>query len=260
MDPNDLGPVAIPEWIDVSAVFMAALAGSLLATKKNLDITGILLIAVVAGLGGGILRDTLIQRGTPAALVHSSYLIAAFAAAAIGFFFANQVARVAWAFAIIDALSLGLYSLVGALKAIDAELPMLSVLLIAVISAVGGGMLRDMLFNRTPSVMLPGAPYAVLALVGGILVVILDETGTSEEWLWWAPVAVVVLLRALALRLGWQTPMARDLPAQMGAMVPEGMIPEQIKEMPGRLVPPIPRFGYKESDGEQGGSSDIRRE
>jgi uncharacterized membrane protein YeiH len=134
MDATDLGPVSIPQWIDVSAVFMGALAGSLLATKKNLDVTGILLLAVVSGLGGGILRDTLLQRGTPAALVHSSYLIAAFGAAAVGFFFANQVGRVTWAFAIIDALSLGLYSLVGALKAIDAELPMLSVLLIAVIA------------------------------------------------------------------------------------------------------------------------------
>jgi uncharacterized membrane protein YeiH len=245
----DLGPVSIPTWIDVSAVFMGALAGSLLATRKKLDVTGILMLAIVSGLGGGILRDTLLQRGTPAALVHSSYLIAAFSAASIGFFFANQVARVSWAFAIIDALSLGLYSLVGALKAVDAELPMLSVLLIAVITATGGGLLRDVLLTSTPSILLPGAPYAVLALIGGILVLVLDAIGTSEEWLWWAPVAIVVVLRAVALYYGWQTPMATDLPAHMGAIVPEGAIPGPLKEIhPSRFVPPVPRFGNGEDN------------
>jgi hypothetical protein len=139
--------------------------------------------------------------------------------------------------------------LVGVLKGIQADLPTLSVLLLGVITATGGGMIRDILLTRTPSALLPGAPYALLALVGGIMAVILDATGTNKEWLWWMPVATVVLLRFIALYFGWQTPIATDLPAQVGAMVPEGAIPQPLRGMrPSRFVPPMPHFGERDAD------------
>jgi uncharacterized membrane protein YeiH len=120
--------VEIPIWVDLLAVFAAGIAASLLATKKEFDITGILLLTVVAALGGGIIRDTLIQRGTPAALQHSSYLVVTFGAAAVGFLFARQATIFGWALTMIDAVSLGLYTLVGVLKGFAADLPIPSVL------------------------------------------------------------------------------------------------------------------------------------
>jgi hypothetical protein len=94
---------------------------------------------------------------------------------------------------------------------------------------------------RTPEALLPGAPYAVLSVVGGIRVVILHETGTSEEWLWWIPVAVVVLLRFATLRLGWQTPVATDLPSRVGDVVPRAA-PKIMDLKPSRFMRPLPGF------------------
>jgi uncharacterized membrane protein YeiH len=213
-------PVEIPTELDIAAVFVAGIAGALIATRHNFDITGVIFLAIISGLGGGLIRDTLIQRGTPLALTNSNYLIAAFAAAALGFFFSQRLGRVDWVFTLFSALSLGMYTLVGVLKAIDADLPTLSVLLIGILTAAGGGMLLDIFLTRTPTAFLPGAPYALLSLVGGIMVVLLDEFDISNIYAWWLPVFVVVLLRFAALHFGWETPVATDLPSQMRTMVP----------------------------------------
>ena len=112
--------------------------GALIAARRDFDITGVIFLAIISGLGGGILRDTLIQRGTPVAFTNSNYLIVAFAAAAIGFFFSQRMGRIDWVFTMFSALSLGLYTLVGVQKGLDAGLPTLSVLMLGIITAAGG--------------------------------------------------------------------------------------------------------------------------
>jgi uncharacterized membrane protein YeiH len=223
MNGAEIAPVEIPTWIDILAVFVAGVAGALIAARRDFDITGVIFLAVISGLGGGIIRDTLIQRGTPVAFTNSNYLIAAFAAALIGFFFSQRLGRADWVFTMFSALSLGLYTLVGVLKGLEAGLPTLSVLMLGILTAAGGGILLDVLLTRTPTAFMPGAPYAMLSLVGGLMVVALDEINASEEWMWWLPVFVVVLLRFVALYFGWKTPIATDLPSQV-ATVPERAI------------------------------------
>jgi uncharacterized membrane protein YeiH len=237
----DVSPVEVPTEVDLLAVFVAGIAGALIAARRDFDITGVIFLAIISGLGGGILRDTLIQRGTPVAFTNSNYLLVAFAAAAIGFFFSQRLGRIDWVFTMFSALSLGLYTLVGVQKGLDAGLPTLSVLMLGVITAAGGGILLDVLLTTTPSAFQPGAPYALLSILGGLLVVCLDELDINEEWLWWMPVAIVVGLRFLALRLGWQTPVATDLPAQMQTMVPTQTITRIRLPRRGRSVEPTER-------------------
>jgi uncharacterized membrane protein YeiH len=217
---QDAQVVEIPLWVDLLAVFAAGVAASILATKREFDITGIILLTIVAALGGGIIRDTLIQRGTPAALQHSSYLLVAFAAAGVGFFFARRAESMDSLLTVVDAASLGLYTLVGVLKGFAADLPIPSVLLVGVLSTTGGGILRDVMMSRTPVILLPGAPYAVLSLIGGLIAVALHEAGATQSWLWWIPVIVVVSLRLMALRFGWQTPLAFDLESRVRSVRP----------------------------------------
>jgi uncharacterized membrane protein YeiH len=225
----EVSPVEVPTEVDLLAVFVAGIAGALIAARRDFDITGVIFLAIISGLGGGILRDTLIQRGTPVAFTNSNYLLVAFAAAAIGFCFSQRMGRIDWVFTMFSALSLGLYTLVGVQKGLEAGLPTLSVLMLGVITAAGGGILLDVLLTRTPTAFQPGAPYALLSIVGGLLVVCLDELDINEEWLWWMPVVIVVALRFLALRLGWRTPMATDLPAQVQTIVPTPSIPRSIR-------------------------------
>ena len=247
MNGAEVSPVEIPTEVDLLAVFVAGIAGSLIAARRDFDITGVIFLAVISGLGGGILRDTLIQRGTPVAFTHSSYLIVAFTAASIGFFFSQRLGSIDWIFTMFSALSLGLYTLVGVLKGLEAGLPTLSVLLLGIITAAGGGILLDVLLTRTPTAFLPGAPYALLSLLGGIMVVCLDALDINEEWLWWLPVVVVVLLRFVGLRFGWQTPVATDLPAQVQTMVPAPHIPTKFRR-PRRNRPPDHEHGRDHGD------------
>lgn len=225
----EVSPVEIPTEVDLLAVLVAGIAGSLIAARHNFDITGVIFLAVISGLGGGIIRDTLIQRGTPVAFTHSSYLIVAFAAAAIGFSFSQRMGRIDWVFTTFSALSLGLYTLVGVLKGLEAGLPTLSVLMLGILTAAGGGILLDILLTRTPTAFLPGAPYALLSLVGGVMVVCLDALDANEEWMWWLPVVVVVALRFVALHWGWTTPVATDLPARVQSMVPTPSMPAKVR-------------------------------
>ncbi len=238
----EVSPVEVPTGVDLLAVFVAGIAGALIAARHDFDITGVIFLAVISGLGGGILRDTLIQRGTPVAFTNSDYLIVAFVAATIGFFFSKRMGRADWVFTMFSALSLGLYTLVGVQKGLDADLPTLSVLMLGIITAAGGGILLDVLLTRTPTAFLPGAPYALLSLLGGIMVVILDALDINEKWLWWMPVVIVVALRFLALRLGWQTPVATDLPAHVQTMVPTPTMPARIR---------LPRVRRQRSKGEE---------
>jgi uncharacterized membrane protein YeiH len=212
--------VEVPIWVDLLAVFAAGLAASLLATREKLDIVGVVLLTIVAALGGGIIRDTLIQRGTPAALVHSSYVLTACAAALFGFFFSRRIEAWDWALTVVDAAGLGLYTLVGVLKASAAGLPIPSMLLIGVLSTAGGGILRDVLLGQRANILLPGAPYALLSLIGGLIAVILDLTDTSHAWLWWLPVVVVIVLRLTAVRFHWETPTAVDAELRLRTMHP----------------------------------------
>jgi len=77
------------------------------------------------------------------------------------------------------------------------------------------------------------------------MVVCLDQLDASEEWLWWLPVGVVVLLRFVALQFGWQTPVATGLPAQVGSIVPTPPMPSSIKNIrPTRFIPPLPGTGH----------------
>ena len=119
----DTTPEYIPLWFDLTAVFIGGLGGSLIAIKNHLDPAGVLVITLVSALGGGLLRDVLIQRGAPAALQNPDYLYTAMGAAAVGFLFRRVVTKVDWSFTVVDAAALGVYTLVGMDKGLNAQSP-----------------------------------------------------------------------------------------------------------------------------------------
>jgi uncharacterized membrane protein YeiH len=138
-----------PLWIELPAVIAGALAGALFAQKRGLDIIGILALALVSGLGGGMIRDILLAR-VPLSLRDAWYLVAVAGAALIGAFFAQAANRMHRALLMIDAVSLGLFSVIGAQGGLTAELPMPSAILLGTITGMGGSVLRDLLVGETP--------------------------------------------------------------------------------------------------------------
>jgi uncharacterized membrane protein YeiH len=204
--------VKLPVWIELPAVIAGALAGALFAQKRGLDLIGILALGLVTGLGGGILRDVLLGR-VPLALRDPWYLWSVAGAALVGAFFAQAVNRMKLALNLIDAVSLGLFSVIGAQGGLTARLPIPSAILLGTMTGVGGSVLRDVLVGETPPRMLRrGPPYASAAFLGAALyvglVAGLDANKLVAEI---AAVLVILLVRAIATWRRWESPEPRDL-------------------------------------------------
>ena len=199
--------VSVPPLIDLLAVLVGGLSGALLAVRKRFDLVGCVSLAIVAGVGGGLIRDVLLQQGPPAALRDSRYLITGFVAAAVGFYRSGSVERVARLLNAVDALNLGIYTVVGALKALTAGLGPVPAVFLGIVTATGGGILRDVLAGEAPTLFRTGELYATVSAMGSAVFVLLWESGrVSTAVAGVAATALMVVVRLLAVRYGWRAP------------------------------------------------------
>ncbi|GAA3388361.1 trimeric intracellular cation channel family protein [Cryptosporangium minutisporangium] len=210
--------LATPVWLDAMSAAVGGVFGALTARRADLDVMGALFIAVATGIGGGLIRDTLLQRGTPAALTNPWLVPTALGAALVGLLFARPVVRLTLLLTLLDALFLGIYSIVGTEKAFRADLPLLSCVLLGVVTGVGGGLLRDILVGDRPMLLLPGAVYASAAAGGTTLFTVALALGGSTA-VWFVPaLALTVLMRLGSLRFGWNTPGPAAVDARMATV------------------------------------------
>ena len=203
-------PAQVPLWIDLAAVaFGAGQGGAFVAAgrdeRNDFDILGVAVFALVMGLGGGVIRDVLLNQ-VPAAMRDSTYLLVAVVAGFAGMFVADHVGRLRWTFDALDALVVGLFVIVGALKTHDAGLPAGAVIVLGATTGVGGGVLRDLLARRPVLLVQRSTPYALVALLGAAAFVVLDTLGAGRVVAAAACLAVVFVVRMLALARGWQSP------------------------------------------------------
>jgi len=180
----------------------------LAALRRGYDIVGLFALAFVTGVGGGLLRDGLfIQQGPPAVTADSRYILVILLAGLVGLFFHNWVRRLTRGIALLDALGLGAYAVVGVEKSLAAGLSIAAAVLVGVINAVGGGLLRDMLVRDEPLLLKPGQFYALAAFGGCLLFVLLVVYFRMP-----APraglitVAATFVFRVLAIQFNWRTP------------------------------------------------------
>jgi uncharacterized membrane protein YeiH len=206
-------PVTIPLYLDRTVVFLGGLAGSLHAVRRGFAVTGVAALAVAAGLGGGILRDLLIQNGPPVALTRPAYLPTVVVAAAIGFFFGSLVARLRKPILLMDAVWLGLYAVVGSEKALAVGLSGFSAILVGVVTAAGGSVLMDLLAGETPELVLPGPIGHFGAIIGAVVYVSLASwLGVPALVAMLVTVGSVFVIRVAALQFGIQAPTPLDIP------------------------------------------------
>ncbi|KAF0209415.1 MAG: TRIC cation channel family protein [Actinomycetota bacterium] len=206
--------VKVPMLYELTAAFVGGLSGATRAAEKRMDISGVAVLAVVNALGGGILRDVLLQTQGIAAFQHWRLLAVALAAAVVGFFFSSLGRRLQRPFLYLDALSLGLFAIVGADKALLAGLTVVPAVLLGVVTSVGGGVIRDVLCNETPQVLKPGTLSGTAAALGSTLYVLLVTWMHIVK-----PVALVVAvlvtvtLRIVSVKRGWTAPEPVDYTA-----------------------------------------------
>lgn len=205
-----LGNVAeVTRALDLSGVFANGTLGGVLARDRRLDLFGFLVIGIVSGLGGGILRDTLLQHGTPIALTDYTYLAVAAGGTLLAFVADLSRPTSGWAFHLLDALALSVWAIAGAQKTLAIGLGWLPAVLLGTITAVGGGAIRDLLLARTPAIF-GGTPlYATVAVLVSGVMVLCSRLGAVTVGIL-AGVAVGVALRLAALTWGWRLPGSRD--------------------------------------------------
>jgi uncharacterized membrane protein YeiH len=193
--------------LDLLGTFVFALTGALVAVRKRLDLFGTLVLATATGLGGGLLRDVLIDDVPPPGLTDWRYLLVAAVAGLATFLWHQAVGRWENIILTLDAAGLALFCVNGAVKASEAGLSVVPAALLGMITAVGGGMVRDVLANRVPVVLEAGTGwYAVPALAGATLAAVGHYYGWPTP-LMLAPGMVLCFgWRVLAMRRGW-TPM-----------------------------------------------------
>ena len=191
--------------LDLVGVFVFALSGGLVAVRKRLDLFGVLVLAGAAALGGGVMRDVLIGQLPPVGLSDWRLVTAACLAGLVTFLFHPGVARISKLVRILDAAGLAAFAVAGSLKALGVGTAPMTAVLVGTITAIGGGMLRDVLAGQVPEV-LRRELYAVPALLGSTLVVVAFRAHHLTETVVWSVVAIVFAVRMTAVVLDLNAP------------------------------------------------------
>lgn len=191
--------------LDMAGTFAFAISGAVAARQKNLDLFGIIAIAYMVACGGGILRDVCIGAIPPAGLADWRYLTLAMIAAALAMVAYPLLQRLDHPVQMFDALGLSFFAVFGAHKALLFGHNAQVAIVLGIVSAVGGGAMRDVLLNRTP-LILRKEIYASAALVAAVVQVSGEQTSLPIQWVPWVGIVLCFGLRYLAMRYHWNLP------------------------------------------------------
>lgn len=206
---TDLFSHSVQHSLDVAGIFVFAISGALLAVRKNFDVFGIAVLAEATGLGGGIIRDLIIGAVPPVAFTDLGYFLTPLVAAAMVCFLHPQVARINGAVMVFDAAGLGLFCVAGTTKAYDYGLGLTASAVLGLVTAAGGGVMRDVLANEVPSLLRWDREiYAVPAIIGATMVALLIRFGELSALTAALAALTAFVIRLLAMRYDWRAPRA----------------------------------------------------
>ncbi|MQY08594.1 trimeric intracellular cation channel family protein [Actinomadura macrotermitis] len=197
--------------LDLTGIFVFAVSGALAAVRQRLDVVGMVVLAEITALGGGILRDLIIGAVPPAAFTSLGYVLTPLVASVLVFHWHPQVARLLPGVLLFDAAGLGLFCATGTIKAMDHGLSPLHAALLGVITGIGGGILRDVLSGQIPAVLYDRQLYALPAMLGAAVVAAARSLGLHGALVTAGAAVLVFGLRVLAVRYGWRTPRPRGV-------------------------------------------------
>ena len=204
--------VAIPFWLEMFAVVAASISGVLVAREHKLDLVGAVALAVVCGLGGGLLRDMTLQVGNVYILNQPMALPLSIATAAIIYIFPAIVDKPEKLIPLLDIISVGIYAATGADKALVYGFAPAVCIMMGFFTAVGGGMLRDGFMGVVPGIFQRTNFYAIAAIAGSTSYVCLVMSGImSNVAALVVCVAVTMGLRWLSLRFDIKSPTEEDI-------------------------------------------------
>jgi uncharacterized membrane protein YeiH len=204
----------IPLWADLTAVALGGLQGALFAAgfrgRQRLDLLGVVVIGIVIGMGGGLIRDLLLGVA-PATLQSDWYLITAVVSSLVGMLLSPALHRLNGVIVGLDAVVIGMFGAFGTSKALALGVPAVPAVFVGAVAAVGGGVLRDVIMGLPVAVMHVGSLYAVAAASGSAVLALLHAVGVALPVAAVVGIVVTCLVRVLAVVFDLSLPEQRDL-------------------------------------------------
>lgn len=198
----------IYQLLQFAGILAFAISGALVGVRHNLDLLGVIVVGSATGVGGGILRDVLLGINPPTSFVYWPNVAVAVAGSLLVFYLHPSISRSTHFEIVFDAFGLGLFSANSAAWAISAEHTLLTAVFVGTITAIGGGVVRDVLVNTVPGV-LTRELYAVSAVCGSVTAAILQLTCHNMLLASLIGGVVAVVLRLVSYHRGWQLPRPR---------------------------------------------------
>lgn len=190
---------------EIIGTFVFAVSGASTAAAKKFDILGIAIIALVTAFGGGTLRDVMIGEQPVSWMRDMTYIYTIILAVVLSFFFLPQLMKLRRTLFLFDTIGLGMFTILGIEKSLAFGLsPVVSVMM-GTVSAVFGGVIRDTLCNTVPLIF-SGKIYATNCIAGGLVYLVADHAGLDQSINMVCTVALIIVLRTLALKLNWALP------------------------------------------------------
>ncbi len=196
--------------LDYLGTLAFAMSAALVAVEKKFDIVGLAVLAMVTAIGGGVIRDLIIGQHPPAAFTSFSHIGIALAAAGLVFLWQPPARLTGWPLQITDALGLAVFCVTGTAIAAHSGLSAPSAALLGALTAIGGGVIRDLLSGETPILLRPDSElYASPAMLGSSITAFLIHFGIYPDLTGMAAALGAFGLRMLAIRFHWHAPQAR---------------------------------------------------
>jgi uncharacterized membrane protein YeiH len=193
--------------LDLLGTAAFAASGAWAGIRRDMDLFGVLLLGLVTATGGGTIRDLLLGDSPPFIFQDETYLYLSAMVALVVFFFHRHMEFLQHPLKYFDAIGLGTFVVIGVGKAVEFKLGFFGAVMLGVVTATAGGMLRDLLSNQIPMV-LQREVYASACLAGGGLFYVLQFTSVQQNISLIASAALVVIIRLLAIRYKWSLPRA----------------------------------------------------
>jgi len=203
--------------LDLLGTLVFAITGAFRAVKHELDILGVLVLSVFTGVGGGIVRDICLGATPPFVFTHEIYFGICLAGDLLVFFIAPRIARWWQVVKFMDAVGLGVFAAIGAMKGYHHHLGFIGVAMVGTVTAVGGGVIRDILVMEIPAVLTSDF-YATAAVIGAAVLYLAKVLGLPDATAMLLAAVVTILLRLLAMRFRLRLPRVTRLPKEPGRM------------------------------------------
>lgn len=185
--------------IDILGTIAFAISGVLIAMEKKLDLFGVIIIAFVTAIGGGTLRDMLIGNTPVLWMRELTYVIVILSAVILAIFFSRQLRRIKKTLFLFDTIGIGLFTMVGVEKGLNADLLPVMCIALGTITACFGGVIRDILCNEIP-VIFRKEVYATACIVGALSYFLLRKLPFTEEYAYSAAILIIIIIRILVVK------------------------------------------------------------